>query len=319
MSRLRLISLALVGLAVSECGALAQSSDPQASVAALAAPLEKGRAAIAECRRRRLNRELATYRESAECSRPAVFAAWQQAHYPHMDLITAWLSARELASGRVDQNTIQPLEFERQMAEITNRLTAEERRRRTGSLSPGDKELRLPPSPQIASVPAAQGREKSRKTARADAKPADSTSITGVQSMGPFAKLDYRDPPPPRGRARVAATDGTAATAGAGETQAEKTRAAIAECRQRKLNKEIASYRALAECPRSRIFAAWQEAHYPHMDLITAWLDGREAASEQVDSKTIKPAEFERRMAELTSLLAAEEERRRTGTLTSTE
>jgi hypothetical protein len=325
MSRLRLVCLVLAGLAVGEIGALAQNPDQQpseASLAALAAPLQKGRAAIADCRRRRLKQELATYRESAACSRSAVFAAWQEAHYPHMDLITAWLEARELASDQVDQKAIQPLDFEHQMADVTDRLTAEERRRRAGSLSPGDKELRLPPSPQIASVPAAQGRDKraaAKRDARAGTKPADSASATGVASLGPFVKLDYRDPPRPSGRGRAAATDATGATAGAVETQAEKTRAAIVECRQRRLNKEIVTYRAYAECSRSKIFAAWLEAHYPYMDLITAWLNGREVASEQIDNKSIKPLEFEREMADLTIRLTVEEERRGTGVLTQTE
>jgi hypothetical protein len=251
-----------------------------------------------------------------------VFAAWQEAHYPHMDLITAWLNARELASDQVDQKAIQPLDFEHQMADVTNRLNAEERRRRAGSLSPGDKELRLPPSPQIASVPVPQGRDKSaagKKDARAGAKLADAASLTGVGSMGPFITLDYREPPPPRGRPRAAATDASGASASADQTPAGKTRAAIVECRQRKLAKEFVTYHGYMECSKSRILAAWQEAHYPYMDLITAWLNGREAASDQIDSKTLKPLDFEREMADLTIRLAAEEERRRTGVLSQAE
>ena len=49
------------------------------------------------------------------------------------------------------------------------------------------------------------------------------------------------------------------------------------------------------------------------MDLITAWLNARAAASAQVDQNAITPKEFERQMGLLTQRLTAEEQRRHAG------
>ena len=116
-------------------------------------PVEITRAAIAECRDRMLHKEFRTYRESAQCASPKIFAAWRDANYPHMDLITAWLNARETASEYVDAKRITPKEFERQMLEMTNRVTAEEQRRRAGLLTPSDSELQLQLPPEAAAEP----------------------------------------------------------------------------------------------------------------------------------------------------------------------
>ena len=181
MSHARIMSLVVVALVLSASGvansvsnsALAQDSAQQALPAAMATPLEKTRAAIAECRERRLRKELANYKESAECASPKIFAAWREANYPHMDLITAWLNAREAASAQVDQKTITSKEFERQMSLLTQRLTAEEQRRRAGLVNAADSDLQLqlPPGTQVLGVAAPSGQEKlaARRSAAARA------------------------------------------------------------------------------------------------------------------------------------------------------
>ncbi len=146
MWRISIVCLSFFGATFSGCDvALAQFAEDAALQAVMAAPLQKSRTAIAECRERRLNKEIATYKDSAICSNPRIFTAWQEAKYPHMDLITAWLNAREVGSEKVDKGMITGAEFERQMAELTTRLTLEERRRRAGVANLGN-EPQVPPT-----------------------------------------------------------------------------------------------------------------------------------------------------------------------------
>ncbi len=191
MSHARIMSLVAVALVLSASNvansvsnsALAQGSTQQAVPASIASPLENTRAAIAECRERRLRKELASYKESAECASPKIFAAWREANYPYMDLLTAWLNAREEASAQVDQKAITPKEFERQMGLLTNRLTAEEQRRRSGLVNAADSDLQLqlPPSAQVMGAAAQPGQEKlaARRSAAARAAAASAPAAIG--------------------------------------------------------------------------------------------------------------------------------------------
>ena len=124
--------------------------------------VEQSRQAINDCRERRLHGELPSYKASAQCSNPKIFAAWQAAHYPHMDLIVQWLNAREAASDQVDQHQLSPDQFEAQMGTLTVRLTAEEQRRRNGVIGGNDAEmqLQLPPTGQVVGVATPPGQEK---------------------------------------------------------------------------------------------------------------------------------------------------------------
>jgi hypothetical protein len=166
----------------------------------MAAPLERSREAIAECREKRLRGEIATYRQSAECSSPTIFAAWKEAGYPHMDLITAWLNAREAASAQVDQKTLTPEAFERQMGELTMRLIAEERRRSGGLVDAPDSglELQLPPATKVTAVAMRAGKERLPKKKTAEARAAasvpyvDPATGTSVQNMDTLSNLDAR-------------------------------------------------------------------------------------------------------------------------------
>jgi hypothetical protein len=60
---------------------------------------EKAGAAIAECRRKRLAKEIDGFKASAECSNPQIIAAWQEAHFPHMDMIFVLTAARVVGGG----------------------------------------------------------------------------------------------------------------------------------------------------------------------------------------------------------------------------
>lgn len=192
----------VLGIAAGAGAALAQDAAQPAMPSVMKVPVERSRAAIAECRDRRLKKEIATYKASAQCASPKIYAAWREANYPHMDLITAWLNAREAASEKVDQNAITPKEFERQMAEITNRLTAEEQRRRAGLVSSPDStlQLQLPPPAQVIGVATPPGQEKltAKKSATARAvaytQYLDPASGAQIPSLAPLSALDSQKP-----------------------------------------------------------------------------------------------------------------------------
>src|ERR1700684_2056990 len=98
MPRLQITSLVAVTLLAGGSGVLAQDAGQTQMSSVMQVPLEKSRQAIAECREKRLRGEISTYAESARCSNPQIFEAWKASNYPHMDLITEWLNAREAAS-----------------------------------------------------------------------------------------------------------------------------------------------------------------------------------------------------------------------------
>jgi hypothetical protein len=178
----------------------------------MALPLQKSRDAIIACRERRERREIATYRDSAVCASPIIFAAWRDAGYPHMDLITAWLNARESGSGQVDQKALTPAQFEEQMEDLTRRLTVEERRRRSGLLNSPDNglQLQLPPSTKVTGVATPPGQEKQAKKKSAAAVTAASLAYAepggdSIQAIDSLSALDAINkatggpfvPPPP--------------------------------------------------------------------------------------------------------------------------
>jgi hypothetical protein len=199
MSRIHVACFVMLGFAASTCGAQAQIADGQAL---MQVPVEKSRQAIEDCRQQRLRGELPSYLASAQCSSPKIFAAWREAGYPHMDLITEWLTTREAASAQVDQHALTPEQFERQMADLTIRLTAEEQRRRAGLANTADNslELQLPPATQVIGVatPPAQQKLAAKKSALARAAANtrfdDTTGSAGVRSMGPLTPLDASQP-----------------------------------------------------------------------------------------------------------------------------
>lgn len=191
MSRL-FVSLAVLALAAGAGAALAQQASQQAAPAAVSDAAEKSRAAIAECRERRLRKEFSTYKETAQCASPKIFAAWREANYPHMDLITAWLNTRETASEKVDAKTITPKEFERQMLEVTNRLTAEEQRRRAGLVNAPDSQLQLQLPPEALAPPAGPERQAGKQAAARMRSTASAAPAAGVG--GPFVPASAQGP-----------------------------------------------------------------------------------------------------------------------------
>jgi hypothetical protein len=178
------------------------TQQPMPTPAVTQIAVEKSREAIEECRQKRLRKELATYKESAQCSNPQIFAAWKAANYPDMDLITEWLDAREQASEQVDNKQLTPKQFEQRMDDLTVRLTAEERRRRAGLVYSADNtlQLQLPPQGQVLGVamPAAQARQTARLSAAARARAAKGAYVDptqGGQSVGGMQPLTSLNAP----------------------------------------------------------------------------------------------------------------------------
>jgi hypothetical protein len=199
MSRARIVALTIAIPML--CGGTASAQvAPQQASPATATALEQSRQAIIECRDKRQRHELETYKQSAECSSPKIFAAWRDANYPHMDLITAWLNAREAASGQVDEKAITPKQFEEQMAALTARLTAEEARRRSGLVASPDNglQLQLPQAADVVAVATPRGQEKqaAKKTAAAKARAAaigqsaEPATTASVATMGTLSPVD---------------------------------------------------------------------------------------------------------------------------------
>jgi len=199
MSRFHIVSVAVLALVAGQAGARAQGGAPAPVTPAMLVPLDKSRAAIAECRDRRLRKEFTTYKQSAQCSNPKIFAAWRDANYPHMDLIAEWLSVREEASDKVDQRLLTPKQFEEQMDSLTIRLTSEEQRRRAGILASADGELRLqlPPGTEVVGVVSSAGEDKqtAKKSAAArqraayavaTAEPSANPSVAAMAQLSPL-------------------------------------------------------------------------------------------------------------------------------------
>ena len=254
MPRLLLSSLAVVALLASGFGVLAQDAGQTQISPVMQGPLEKSRQAITECREKRLRGKISTYADSARCSNPQIFEAWKAANYPHMDLITEWLNAREAASEKVDQRIITPEEFEGQMDELTVRLTAEEQRRRAGQLSSADNTLQLslpPPPPQTVGAPAGPPRSAAKRNAVAAPASAasqydDAAQDKAVGSVGALSRLDPPKQPARAGAAFVPAPPSIPVTRAAAVSQGGNNIYALLSSQQKEVDAR-AIYRMLQE------------------------------------------------------------------------
>ena len=85
--------------------------------------------AIKECRDKRLAGELSTYMASVQCSNPRVIAAYQEAGYPHGDLIALFTAYRLAGTERVDRGDFTEAQFQVSMSELLVRITTEAQNR----------------------------------------------------------------------------------------------------------------------------------------------------------------------------------------------
>lgn len=84
---------------------------------------------MAECKEKRLRKEVKGFVGSVKCSNPRVVAAWRQRKYPYMDLVDVYEAARLVGAENVDKGRITEAEYNLQLAELRSRLTAEQQRR----------------------------------------------------------------------------------------------------------------------------------------------------------------------------------------------
>jgi hypothetical protein len=94
---------------------------------------ESTKAAIMECRDRRLKHEFKTYKQSAECSNPKILAAYESAGYPYMDLVRVLLDARLVAAENLDKGAVTETQAREQSAEFERRLMSEDQRRQAAA------------------------------------------------------------------------------------------------------------------------------------------------------------------------------------------
>lgn len=93
---------------------------------------EAAKAAMMDCKKRRLSGELKTHIASAECSNPRIVAAFEIVGYRYMDLIGLLTAKRRALAEQVDKGTLTEAQEELEAAQFMVRLVDEERRRDSG-------------------------------------------------------------------------------------------------------------------------------------------------------------------------------------------
>jgi hypothetical protein len=103
----------------------------------------------------------------------------------------------------------------------------------------------------------------------------------------------------------------------ANQEQAEKTRAAkeqeatvMKACNDKLLSKEFKTYKAFVECSNPAVYAARQEMGDKHLDLVGVLLAARLVGADNLDKRKITKAEMDLQLAELTTRLNSERQRR---------
>jgi len=92
----------------------------------------------------------------------------------------------------------------------------------------------------------------------------------------------------------------------------EKTLAAMAECKSKRLSGELKTYVQSAKCSNPRMIRAFQDAGYPYMDIIELYAAKRIELAKNVDEKKITEEEYEISNKEFVSQLIEKEKERDT-------
>jgi hypothetical protein len=90
---------------------------------------EETKAAMLECKNKRLSGELKTYVASAQCSNPMMIAAFQKAGYRYMDLVNRFAAKRVELSEKVDNHQLTEAKATLESAEYLSHVADEERHR----------------------------------------------------------------------------------------------------------------------------------------------------------------------------------------------
>lgn len=142
MTSLKLAGIFVVAASLSGCGAIRQQQQQQAMEEHQAAIKKvfqerdaEVKAALKECRDKRISGELKTYVEAAKCSSPKIFDAYQKENYPYMDLVNLYVAKRVEIAGKLDKKKLTESEADLKIAEVTTELTNEQRRRNLENMS----------------------------------------------------------------------------------------------------------------------------------------------------------------------------------------
>lgn len=109
-----------------------QQDQPLNAATALKQAGAEAKAAMVECKNKRLSGELLTYEASAECSNSQIIAAFQRARYRYMDLIYLLTTERRALAEQVDNGTLTEAQAELEAAQLMVRINDEERQRDRG-------------------------------------------------------------------------------------------------------------------------------------------------------------------------------------------
>jgi glucose/arabinose dehydrogenase len=128
----RFFLISLIVLALTGCGIAQQqqitAARQQHSEAMKQANAEP-KAAMLECKSKRLAGELVTHVSSVQCSNPRVIDAYERAGYSYMDLIRVMTAKRLEVAEEQDRGQSTEGQAELEIAEAASRITEEERRR----------------------------------------------------------------------------------------------------------------------------------------------------------------------------------------------
>ena len=91
------LTVILIGLSVSGCGAIRNAQNQakqEEQTAKFKQAAEDAKAVADDCRDKRLRKELKNQKASVECSNERIYAIWEKAGDPNLDLLRISLAAR---------------------------------------------------------------------------------------------------------------------------------------------------------------------------------------------------------------------------------
>jgi len=93
----------------------------------------------------------------------------------------------------------------------------------------------------------------------------------------------------------------------------KETETAITECRAKRLNGELKTYLASAQCANPRIIRAYSAANYRYMDLISLFTAKRAAVAEKMDRNELTEVQAQAEITKIFSEIVEAEHRRDAG------
>jgi hypothetical protein len=121
------MGVAGIGLCLAGCG-LSQEAAMAQQAQKIKEAKETSNAVVRECREKHLRGEL-NHKQMNECANPRIYAAWQEAGDPYLDLLNIQLAAALVCGENIDKGKATEAECRLQIAELQSRLNNERQRR----------------------------------------------------------------------------------------------------------------------------------------------------------------------------------------------